>query len=112
LKAEYFSANSRQIQAVFNYERTILGAYTEVYNQLSNIKNLKSSYDLKDRQVKALTESIDISTTLFKSARADYMEVLMTQRDALESRFELIEIKKQQMNATINTYRALGGGWK
>jgi outer membrane protein TolC len=112
LKAEYFSANSKQIQAVFSYERTILGAYTEVYNQLSNIKNLKSSYDLKDRQVKALTESIDISTTLFKSARADYMEVLMTQRDALESRFELIEIKKQQMNATINTYRALGGGWK
>ena len=36
----------------------------------------------------------------------------MTQRDALESKFELIETKKQQMNAMVNVYKALGGGWK
>jgi outer membrane protein TolC len=58
-----------------------------------------------------ITNSIDISTRLFKSARADYMEVLLTQRDALESKFELVETKKQQMNAPVNIYRALGGGW-
>jgi outer membrane protein TolC len=40
------------------------------------------------------------------------MEVLMTQRDALESRFDLVETKMQQMNAMVNVYRALGGGWK
>jgi outer membrane protein TolC len=39
------------------------------------------------------------------------MEVLLTQRDALESKFELIETKKQQMNAFVDIYRALGGGW-
>ena len=60
----------------------------------------------------ALTRSIDISTDLFKSARADYFEVLMTQRDALEARLELIETKKQQMNAVVSVYRDLGGGWK
>ncbi|MNE65241.1 hypothetical protein D3C80_1607070 [compost metagenome] len=59
-----------------------------------------------------MTESIDISNELFKSARADYMEVLMTQRDALESRFELIETRKQQMNALVHIYQALGGGWR
>jgi len=111
IKATYYSANSKQIQAVYNYERTILTAYIEVANQLSNINNLKSSYDLRAQQVQALTESIDISIRLFKSARADYMEVLLTQRDALESRFELIETKKQQMNAMVNIYQALGGGW-
>jgi len=111
IKANYYSANSRQIQAVYNYERTILNAYTEVTNQLSNISNLKKSYDLKSKQVDALTESINISTGLFKSARADYMEVLLTQRDALESKFELVETKMQQMNAMVNIYRALGGGW-
>jgi multidrug efflux system outer membrane protein len=111
IKANYFSSNSKQIQAVYNFERSILNAHMEVVNQLSNISNLKKSYDLKSKQVQALTKSIDISTTLFKSARADYMEVLMTQRDALESKFELIETKKQQMNAMVNIYRALGGGW-
>ena len=59
-----------------------------------------------------LTQSIEISTGLFKNARADYMEVLLTQRDALESKFELIETKMQQMNARVNIYRALGGGWR
>ncbi|MEI6523661.1 MAG: TolC family protein [Bacteroidota bacterium] len=112
IKANFYSANARQIQAVYNYERAILRAHIEVVNQLSNIGNLKKSYDLKNKQVDALTKSIDISNNLFKSARADYMEVLLTQRDALEAKFELIETKKQEMNAMVNIYRALGGGWR
>lgn len=112
IKAYYYSATSKQIQAVYHYEQTILRAYIEVVNQLSNISNLEKSYDLKSKQVLALTQSIDISTGLFKSARADYMEVLLTQRDALESKFELIETKKQQLNAVVSVYQALGGGWK
>lgn len=111
IKAFYYSANARQLQAVYTYEKTILMAYLEVANQMSNISNLKSSYDLQFQQVEALTESINISTRLFKSARADYMEVLLTQRDALESKFELIETKKQQMHTVVNIYQALGGGW-
>jgi len=62
--------------------------------------------------VDALARSIDISNDLFKSARADYLEVLMTQRDALESRLELIATKKEQLIAVINIYKELGGGWK
>jgi multidrug efflux system outer membrane protein len=112
IKAYYYSASSMQIQAVYNYERTILNAYIEVVNQLSNIQNLQSSYSLKSKQVDALTQSINISTGLFKSARADYMEVLMTQRDALDAKFELIETKMQQMNARVSIYQALGGGWR
>jgi NodT family efflux transporter outer membrane factor (OMF) lipoprotein len=112
IKAEFYSANARQLQAMYNYERTILNAYLEVSTQLSNISNLEKSYDLKSKQVDALTRSIDISNDLFKSARADYLEVLMTQRDALESKLELIETKKQQFNAVVNIYRDLGGGWK
>lgn len=111
IKAMYYSANAKQIQAVYNYERTILNAYIEVANQVSNISNMRSSYDLRAQQVQALTQSIDISIRLFKSARADYMEVLLTQRDALESRFELVETRRQQMSAMINIYQALGGGW-
>lgn len=112
IKATYYTANAKQVQAVFNYERTVLNAYIEVANRLSRIGNIKQSYDLKAQQVKALLQSVDISNTLFKSAQADYMEVLMTQRDALESRFELIESKKQQMNALVDIYQALGGGWQ
>lgn len=112
IKATYKSASAKQIQAIYDYERTILNAYVQVANQLSNINNLEKSYDLKTKQVDALSQSVNISNDLFRSARADYMEVLMTQRDALESKFELIETKKQQLNAMVNMYQALGGGWK
>ena len=112
IKAEYYSANARQIQAVYNYERSILKAHIEVSNQLAYVANLYKSYDLKVKQVLALTQSIGISTTLFRSARADYMEVLLTQRDALEARFEQIDIKMLQLHNRINLYKSLGGGWK
>jgi multidrug efflux system outer membrane protein len=112
IQAEFASANARQLQAMYNYERSILNGYIEVSTQLSNIGNLEKSYDLKSKQVDALTHSIEISNDLFKNARADYLEVLMTQRDALEAKLELIETKKQQLNAVVNIYRGLGGGWR
>ncbi|WP_028298012.1 TolC family protein [Olivibacter sitiensis] len=111
IKADYSSANAKQIQAVYQYERTILNAYIEVANQLAKVDNLKQSYDLKTKQVQALMQSITISNNLFGSARADYMEVLLTQRDALESRFELVETRMKQMHALVDIYKALGGGW-
>lgn len=112
IKATYNTANAKQIQAVYNYEKTILNAYVEVANQLAKIENMKNIYELKSKQVDALNQSVTISNDLFRSARADYMEVLLTQRDALESKFDLVEAKMQQMNAMVSIYHALGGGWK
>jgi multidrug efflux system outer membrane protein len=112
IKAAYKSANARQLQTVFAYEQTILKAYVEVLNQLNNIENLSASYALRAQEVEALTQSIKIANDLFKSARADYMEVLLTQRDALESKFDLVETQMQQANARIALYKALGGGWQ
>jgi multidrug efflux system outer membrane protein len=112
IKAEFYNANLRQLQSMYNYQRIILNAYLEVSTQLSNIDNLQKSYALKSQEVDALTKSIDISNDLFKSSRADYLEVLMTQRDALSSKLELIETKKKQLNAVTSIYQNLGGGWK
>lgn len=111
IKALYFNANLQQIQAVYNYERAILNAHIEVVNQLAKIDNFTKSYETKSKEVEILTQSITISNNLFKSARADYMEVLLTQREALESKMQQIEIKMKQMNAKVNIYKALGGGW-
>jgi outer membrane protein TolC len=40
------------------------------------------------------------------------MEVLLTQREALQSKMELVEIKLKQLDAKVSVYKALGGGWK
>ena len=112
IKAEYVTANSKQIQAAYFYEQTILKAFTEVVSLMYSVDNLQNSFDYKSQQVDALKESISISIVLFKSARADYMEVLMTQRDVLEAKMELVETKREQMNALVNIYQAIVGGWK
>ncbi len=112
IKAMYNMASAKQVQAVYDYERTILNGYIEVVNQLSFVQNAQKSYETKSREVDILTQSVSISNSLFQSARADYLEVLLTQREALESRMELIEIKQRQLNGKVGIYRALGGGWR
>ncbi|MDF2691699.1 MAG: efflux system, outer rane lipoprotein NodT family [Labilithrix sp.] len=112
IEAQYRSANARQVQAVFNYERTLLQAFTDVANQVAMIGNLQKSYELQSRQVEALAQSSEVSKILFQSARADYMEVLLTRRDSLDAEMELIETKKRQLQAMVNIYQALGGGWR
>ena len=112
IKADYYSANSKQIQALYNYELALISGYTEVTNQLFRVKNFNKIFDLKSQEVRALNQSISISNMLFKAARVDYVEALFTQRDALEAQLELIETKKEQLTASVDLYRALGGGWK
>ena len=112
IKAQFNTAKAYQIQAMYNYQKTILNGYVEVSNQLSSINNLQQAYDLKAKAVETLNKSIDISNDLFASARATYLEVLLTQRDALDSKLDLVDAKKQQFDAVVNLYKALGGGWK
>lgn len=112
IKADYRSANARQIQAVFDYERSILQAYTDVYTQLTAIRNMRQRYDQLSRQVDALHRSIEVSKALYQSAQVDYYEVLMTVRDSLEAEMELVDARKDQVQAVVAIYQALGGGWR
>lgn len=112
ISAAYKTANAQQIQAVYQYEKTILNAYVDVINQLNKMDNYAQSYSTKKQEVELLMQSVNIANSLFNSARADYAEVLLTQREALNSKMELLEIKMKQLNTQVNIYRALGGGWQ
>lgn len=111
IKADFKNANARQIQAIYNYQRTVLKAFTEVANRISKVEKYRSSVELKQGQVKALEESVSVATQLFQNARTEYFDVLFSQRDLLEARTDLIETKQQQLSAIVNTYQALGGGF-
>lgn len=113
IQAEYMNANARQLQAIYNYQRTILNAFTEVVNQVAKVENYRGSVSIKQEQVTALEESVNFATDLFQGARpeVEYMDVLFAQRDLIEARTVLIETKQQQLSAIINAYQALGGGY-
>jgi NodT family efflux transporter outer membrane factor (OMF) lipoprotein len=110
IQAEYLSANARQLQAIYNYQRVILNAFTEVINRMSKVENYARSIEFKKQQLAALQRSVDIATQLFQSARADYVDVLFAQRDLRDARTVLVETKQEQLAAVVNTYQALGGG--
>jgi multidrug efflux system outer membrane protein len=112
IQATYNTASAKQVQAVFKYEQTLLNAFLEVSTVLSGYQNARKSFETKQKEVDILTQSINISNNLFRFAKADYLEILLTQREALDSRMELIEIKLKQTQAKVELYRALGGGWK
>ena len=112
IEADYRSANARQIQAIINYERTLLQAFTDVANQQAKYENLQKAFDLQSQQVDVLKQSVEVSNVLFQSARADYMEVLLTRRDSLDAQMELIETRLDLLESMVNMYQALGGGWQ
>jgi len=43
---------------------------------------------------------------------ANYLEVITAQGNALQSQLDLATVKTDQLNASVELYRALGGGWK
>jgi multidrug efflux system outer membrane protein len=110
IKAEYRSANARQLQSVYNYQRVILNAFTEVINRLSMVENYSKSIEIKKQQLKSLEASVGSASKLFLNARVEYVEVLLAQRDLMDARMVLIDTKKQQLSAIVNAYQALGGG--
>ncbi len=112
ITAEFKTANAMQIQTMYEYQKRVLNAFVEVSNELAHINNLEKRYSLKAQEVDVQTRSIGIANDLFKSARANYLEVLTAQREALSAKLELIEVKQHQFNSVTNLYRALGGGWK
>ena len=105
-------ADAYQTQTVLTYEQTLLKAYTDVLNQESKIKKMQQSFDTKHREVVRLDESIVIANSLFKYAKANYVEVLLTQEEKLNAEKEQVEVKMNLVGSKIDLYRALGGGWR
>lgn len=110
IKADFMTANARQLQALYDYQRTTLNAFTEVINRISMVQNYTTSIEIKLQQLDSLEASVDVASKLFQNARVQYMDVLFAQRDLLDAKVVLIDTKQKQLSAIVNTYQALGGG--
>lgn len=111
LKSELLAAKAEQKQAYINYEKAVTNSFKEVYIVSKNIQNIKNMYELKKEEVDILKKSITTSGELFKAGRANYLEVITTQKNALQSQLELINLYNRQNIALVDLYRAIGGGW-
>ena len=112
LKANFKRATSNQIDAIYNCQETILNAFTEVNNGLFAIQNTEKMISNKNREMEKLKESRTIAGELFNANRADYIEVLFSQQNALSAELELMELTKNQFLWKVYLYKAIGGGWR
>jgi NodT family efflux transporter outer membrane factor (OMF) lipoprotein len=112
IKAEFKATSALQVEALLNYQRSILTAYVEVYNELNKLNTLQRVYRLKSEEVNTLAQAIETSTDLFKTGRATYLEVLLTQQNLLDAKLNFIDVRRNQFMSTVNIYKALGGGWR
>jgi NodT family efflux transporter outer membrane factor (OMF) lipoprotein len=114
IKADYLTADARQLQAVYNYQRVIINAFTEVINRVAKVENYGRSIEIKKQQVEALEAAVDAATSLYQLPRAelpiDYLDVLTAQNELFVAIRDLIETKGEQLFAIVNAYQALGGG--
>ena len=110
IRAQYLTANARQLQAIYNYQRVILNAFTEVINRMTMVENYSKSIEIKKQQLRTLEAAVEVANNLFQNARIEYLDVLFAQRDLRDARVVLIDTKTEQLAAIVNTYQALGGG--
>jgi NodT family efflux transporter outer membrane factor (OMF) lipoprotein len=110
IKAEYLTNSARQRQAIYDYQRTVLNAFTEVMNRMTMVQNYSSSIVYRKQELTSLASAVEVATTLFQRARAEYLDVLTAQRELRDARMALIDTKVEQLNGMVRVYQALGGG--
>lgn len=110
IQANFQTADAQQIEALYQYDKTLLTAYSEVCTLMSKMKNLDQYYLLKQEEANKLDHSVSIARQLYMNSRCTYLDVLMDQRDALDAKMELLDAKEQQLASVVDLYRSLGGG--
>ena len=98
------------MQSIYNYQKVVLEAHIEVVNFITKVDNYRKSIEVKKQQLKSLEASVEVANQLFQNARAEYVEVLLAQRELMEARNLIIITKREQLSAIVNAYQALGGG--
>ncbi|WP_031526238.1 efflux transporter outer membrane subunit [Dyadobacter crusticola] len=112
LKAGQRRAEAASREALLAYNKSVLTGFQEVSTSLKKIENTRKISDLKKQEVEVLQQSITTSKDLFQTGYASYLEVITTQRSALEAELSLTNVQKEQFLALIELYRSLGGGWE
>jgi len=112
IRAEFNRADAYQLEALAAYHQSIVNGFTEVFNQVNFLKNLERQFSLKTEQTGIIEQAVGISGELFRTGRANYLDVLTAQQNALDTRLELVDLRLRQWQSAVSLYRALGGGWR
>ncbi|TDQ08139.1 NodT family efflux transporter outer membrane factor (OMF) lipoprotein [Pedobacter metabolipauper] len=110
LKTDYELAKIDREKTVLEFRQSVLNAVAEVSDELVKIEKLQQQYDISLKRVGTLQQAVRNANLLFRNGMATYLEVITAQSNSLQSELELATIKTSQLTASVELYRALGGG--
>lgn len=105
-------AKAQQQDALINFQNILLIAGEEVSNSISLYDNAKEKSSIRTNQINALVKSVDYSQELLENGFANYTEIITARQSLLQAQLGEVNDKVQSLIATVNLYRALGGGWR
>jgi NodT family efflux transporter outer membrane factor (OMF) lipoprotein len=93
------------------YRATVLGAFNEVEDRLSDLRVLNEESTTEQRAVAAAQHSLDLSNVRYKRGVTSYLEVLVADSTLLTNQRTSTDLVTRQFAASVGLVRALGGGW-
>lgn len=112
LRTQYEVAKVEREKAVLAFRQGVLVAVSEVSDALVKIEKLKEEQRFAEQRVASLQRATGNADKLFNSGMANYLEVITAQSNVLQSELDLAALKRDQLSALAELYKALGGGWK
>lgn len=105
------AAKARAEQAKNQYEQTVLGALREANDALVGLRLSRDQLAAQETQTTALRRAYALAEKRYESGVSSYLEVLDAQRGLFSAEIGLAQVQRQYLGATVQLYKALGGGW-
>ncbi|PIF70902.1 efflux transporter outer membrane subunit [Flavobacterium sp. 2] len=112
-KMRLTTAQSQQLQAYNNFQQSLLNAGQEVSNALYAYEMAVEKEDSREKQIEALEKAVDFTQQLLEySSATNYTDVLTSEQNLLAAQLSGVNDNLQKLQAVVDLYRSLGGGWK
>ena len=98
-------------QAVANYRQSVLTAFQEVEDGISNLSTLSQALTTQAQAVADARRALDIANNRYTGGVTTYLDVITAETTLLNSERLETQLLGQQMVSSVYLVKALGGGW-
>ena len=99
-------------QTVANYRQTVLSAFQQAEDNLAALRILSQSSQQQNEAVQAAQRNLDEATARYKAGLDPYLNVLSAQVRLSDDQQTALNLHLQQLVASVQLIKALGGGWE
>ena len=112
IRTNYEVSLANQEKAYLNFRKTILNAGNEVSDALKMYNAQDQFIAFKKKELSAYDKSVEFSQELVNYGMANYLEVLNANVNKLNAEINIANAQYSKLQAGVELYRALGGGWR